>query len=505
MPAIPAFAPRTPINAVPQQRIGIEVAGQPGAAMGRIAEAVGNLGRQIEETNREAQYQEGVVAFTESLAVARRQARDQQDPEQVMLEWNAGTQNSIDEVAETITDRRARAAFIQAARLSIARDTPQVESWQATRATQRATAALIARSGQLAEEAANNPARFGIVADEYDEALRAAVQSGALREDRAERMRAAFPRQANRARVQRDMERDPGATRRSLMDPQRHSALTPEDREDLVAEATALETERETVAQAAIATEERAAWQQADATARNVVPSLAAKIVGGNADPVAMGRDLENNRNLLSPRSYETARRVLSGDVAGFDDPDAVASLVVNAGASDPEDFQRDAELALSAGRITPGRFSSLMQVSGRAGGDTAEARAYRAGRGALAEAFDGPEELGMQAARDAALADLDQWALANPRATVAETRKAAEEISGMHRPAAVARGRATLPAPYAFDGWPDAIDETVIDAAEEALLGDVDSGRVAPGEAGRAARALNAWRYVLRQQEQAR
>ena len=132
-----------------------------------------------------------------------------------------------------------------------------------------------------------------------------------------------------------------------------------------------------------------------------------------------------------------------------------------------------------------------------------AEVRAYRAGRSALSDAFDGPEEVGLGRARTQALADFDQWSASNPRATAAETRQAAEEIAGIYRPAAVARGRASLPTPYGFAGWTDNTDEEVLNASEEMLVADLDAGRITNAEASRQARALNAWRFVLRQQEQ--
>jgi hypothetical protein len=214
-----------------------------------------------------------------------------------------------------------------------------------------------------------------------------------------------------------------------------------------------------------------------------------------------MDRDLEWSRNILPASTYTAARQVLSGRVARSDDPETVARLTEGA-TGDPQAFHREAERALASESITPGRYQALMQVNERAQGDTAEVRAYRAGRAALAEAFDGPEDIGMARARGPALADFDEWAAANPRATAAETRQAAQDIAGVHRPAAVAQGRASLPEPYGFAGWPDGVDETVIDAAEEALVNDLDAGRLSNADASRHARALNSWRFVLRQQD---
>lgn len=504
MPAIPQFQSRVTAQPALQERLPEGFGQAVPQATARAGEAMAAVGARIFETAQNTAYHEAIVDYAERLQALRGEVAAEADPVRMGERWQTGSREILADVQSRMPGfGPARGDLARAARLWVARETPDIQRMQAQRTTQRATAAIINLRDNLAGQAAGNPALFPVLADQFDEALRVQVETGAIAEDRAERMRGEFARSVSRARVRREIQRNPGAARELLLDPQRFSGLSPEDREDLAAEASGLETERLQTADAQGVEIERTTWQTAAKQASDVTDDVYSKAAAGGVDESTV-RALDWNRNLMPVSAFEAARRVVGGRVASHDDPDVVDALTTRIG-DDADAFRREAERALIAERITPQRYRDLMAQNARAQGNTPEVQAYRAGRSALTDAFDGPEEVGLWRSRTLALSEYDQWAANNPRATPAEMREAAQQIAGTYRPEAVARGRASLPMPYGFTGWQEEIDEHVVDGAEEMLVDDLDNGRMTQAEAAVAARALNAWRFVLREQEQRR
>ncbi|MCC6718401.1 MAG: hypothetical protein IT555_11005 [Acetobacteraceae bacterium] len=499
---------------------GIDLAAVPISAGTVMGEGISKLGDTIDramERQRELERRQARAADV----IARQNASTRYRGALADLEGAVGSEADPGAARSSFTTAAERAAAAieaelpegsrarwraQAGEMAMTRGL-HVQQQGVARQQQQGLATLNDDLAGAAEDAARarNPAERAEAETRAGRSVREALEAGFLRPDRADALLRRFPRDIDRARVRGMIRLQPAAAARAIESPSEFPHLDDEDRVELGGQALNAAREVEDAAFAEAATAERDQWAALTSNAAAGMKDWWAAAATPGTDRLALVQGLDDARDFLSPASYEVARQVLRTGGATVDSPDAVADLLPRAATDEPDKFRRDAERAVAERRITPARFNDLLARNEAATGDTPQARGFRAGREALAEAFepgaaaDVPELAGgLTRARTAAMADFDAWHDRNPQATAAEVRRAADEIAGMHRPGAVAAGRASLPMPYAFEGWGETVDNDVIDAAEEALLGDLEAGTLDRAEMARAMRVIDAWRFTL-------
>jgi hypothetical protein len=95
------------------------------------------------------------------------------------------------------------------------------------------------------------------------------------------------------------------------------------------------------------------------------------------------------------------------------------------------------------------------------------------------------------------ALAELDEWRAANPRAGAGQARVEARAIVARHREAMTDALARALPPPDGFMAGAGPYAPAALEDAEMGVLTAMDGGDMDPADAARRLRLIEAWRWV--------
>lgn len=530
-------------------RIGIQTQAGPrargGVELGRVSaadpvgEAIGQLGQTLNavaQAKAQAEDQSQMHrARAESLRVmAEAEARSNGD----VQAYRQATAEGFRRVAETLPGH-LRGGYLDGIGPEAAAVEFRIQRAGAMRAQGEANAA---REENLAEVA--NRGVFGSPAEReamrqrgvqiIQESIAAGTMSAAQARTRLQRWNAEYSEGVAR-RLMRD---NPAEARALLSDPQQLPGLTPVQRFRLLDRAVregrraggglrrgggadvsavpdldatqvaALQAEGEHIAEAEdeqelmqFGADERRAFTSARVMADDAADQFFAAAAG--RDDADAGR-LTETADLAPLPVIEAARAVSGGRAAMRDDDGALAVLLPAVHEMEPEAFRAEASRAVAAGQITPDGWLRLVTANRDARADTPAARAWRQVRGETAAQLTAPD-LGdlapmapdMAEGRTRALAELDEWRAANPRASALEARTEAAAIATRHREAMVTALARSLPPPDGFMAGAGPYAPAALEEAEIDVLTALERGDVPEAEAARRLRLLEAWRWV--------
>lgn len=476
--------------------------------------ALGNLGEALSQAA--AQQQQLAVAEQRAAdevkanqaRVAYRQALERSEAD-VLAGDPAGARQRFMDAARATADElgaglpeRSRASFLATAADMAASRGPSIQQ-QGIRLLQRQglTALQADMAGAINDAAdARNEVESATALGRARQILIGGVEAGFITPEQANARLQRLPKDVERAKVERFITASPRAAQRMLTEqPEAFGGLDPAERATLADEAGAAADAVEDRALAVDLRAERVAFQAAQATAHSAALDWFGSAGGGSDAP-----DLPGMTDLMQPDVLDAVRLVAMEGGGGSDDPAAIDELQGGVHADAPDEFMAKAARLLLGGRLSAAGLYALGKANAAAHGETPEARAWRATRSEAAARL-APPDLGplgatlpdLNAPQRTALAELDAWREANPRASGREVQQAAREIWTHHRTALVERVVSALPRPIELEGVGEGIGMEAVETAEEAVLDAMAAGQIDDMEAARRLRLLDAWRWV--------
>lgn len=441
--------------------------------------------------------------YREALGEAERYAAENPDPSKARESFMGTAEALQGAVAESLPEAERGQFEADAYEMRVSR-AAQVQRAGVARLQQSGLATLNDSLRESAEDAARarNPVERLEAEARRDKALGEAVGAGFLRPDAADGLLRRFSREVDQIRARDRIRAEPHAAATEIPLPPAFPHLDESDRAALEGEAwQAADAQADAVVQADVAMA-RAAETGMAARLRGATDGFFGAAAG--EAQAGEGEGLAGFADLLHPDLLAAARTVGLTVGGGRDDPGELDALLTGAGESDPGDFEVRAARSVAGGRLSAGSFLALIRANRQASAATPEGRAWRATRADAVELLT-PPDLGALApglpdltqARRAALAELDAWAAANPKAGPGAARAEASAITARHRGAMVDRLIAALPRPPALEGTAAPYGPELLDAAEGEVLDALEDGAFDAAEAARRLRLLEAWRWV--------
>jgi hypothetical protein len=213
---------------------------------------------------------------------------------------------------------------------------------------------------------------------------------------------------------------------------------------------------------------------------------------------VADAPEFEGMEAVVSPLLADAARAVATfGEMRP--DPERQAALMGEAGEMPEPLLRLEASRAVAEGALDAAGWVRLVSANR----ETRQDREWARVRAAADEMLT-PPELGdvapglgsMAELRIEALAEMDRWRAANPRAGLGPARAAAEDVARRAREVMAERLMQALPRVPGLPGaGPWRAD--ALNAVEDEVVEQLDAGELDEAEAARRLRALEGWRWV--------
>lgn len=517
------------------------VAGQGLADIGRVVTGA----TQVIEALAEVE-QRTAAETTQNRARSaglRAMAEVEQEANGDVERYRAGTREAFERIADGIEDPRARQLFLSRIEPEAAAIEFRVRRAGTARRGAEAVASLeeVLRESGTRAAAADNPVEREALRQAGRERIEAAIAAGYLTPAAARTRAGRFDAEVSTATVMRLTAQRPNEAVRLLQDPDQLPGLTPVQRYRLLdravreaeaaaggrrvgggarrlreqglpvpplppEELSAIEEDGDRQAAALDeAQEQRALVAERTAISTGAIETRSSAMAwfgaaaGEDADPDEVAR-FNRLTDLQPPAVVEAARAVALTGGATTDDGPALDALLREAGELPPDAFVARAAQAVAEGRITPGGWLRLTRTNEALRADPAWARERsRADQDmAVPDVSDLVPDVGdLGALRREALAEIDAWRAANPRAGAGQARAAADEIAGRARRAMADALMARLPAPEGFAPGSGPYAPAALDEEEMAVLSGMDAGEIGMDEAGRRLRVLEAWRWA--------
>jgi hypothetical protein len=239
---------------------------------------------------------------------------------------------------------------------------------------------------------------------------------------------------------------------------------------------------------------ERAALTRGEAAGLSIEDAWMLAAAGETTSDVS----LQDVQDVASPLLVDAARAVAAHGAAR-PDPERFAALMSEAGDLPEPLLRLEASRAVAEGALDPAGWVRLVSANR----ETRQDREWARVRAAADEMLT-PPELGdvapglgsMADLRIEALAEIDRWRAANPRAGAGPARAAAEDVARRAREVMAERLMQALPRVPGLPGaGPWGAD--ALNAVEDEVVEQLDAGELDEGEAARRLRALAGWRWV--------
>lgn len=241
-----------------------------GAALAGLGAALTQLGEVTAEAARANQLADARARHLTAIADLRTETDDgiqQEDgtrrrlaPGEIVPHWDRRREEIRRGIADSISDTRAREAFLRDAEVYEARERREVARVQTVRTAEEGQAQAERELPQLARvaAAARSPAERADAVNAAMQSIDQRVATGVFSPVQGERLRAGFLGQMDQADVLRLLNRSPGEAARLLADPSQFPNLDPIQRERLFGTAQNAAQAAAARAEAAAARRERA-------------------------------------------------------------------------------------------------------------------------------------------------------------------------------------------------------------------------------------------------------
>lgn len=223
-------------------------------------------------------------------------------------------------------------------------------------------------------------------------------------------------------------------------------------------------------------------------------------------EPALTREYVEEARPYLSPSEYKGSLALLATtEETARDDSEAIVDLTVQMDTADPDAFIKDATSYVQQGKLKPSTFRSMVAQNRAARRDDAPLSPYKSGREFVRTTLepglfqDRTANAIARAAQARALAEYDDWAQANPESKRDAAMTEAQGIAERYQAVPFGEIRLSLGRSkyFADKATQDVIIEDV-DAADAALLQDMDAGRLTSAQAAAEIRRLSDWRKTI-------
>jgi hypothetical protein len=325
------------------------------------------------------------------------------------------------------------------------------------------------------------------------------TSAGWLRADEGAQKLLDFKSNLSIADADRDITTNPELAQQKLLDPKNYPDLGPVKRAQLSDRANtrvdALRSDRIRLAELADHQADRAIKKAGDAAAKD--------LWGKQQDGTLTRDDIEMQKPVLDPSEYHALIVSQSNLGAQFDDPTTLADLTKDVGSSD---FVTKATSALQNHLITNDRFVSLLNTNRSELTQQQPASPYKSGRSLVqttlepGQLLDGSAAALAHAGQAQALAEFDDWAVANPNATRADTMAEAQRTIARYQIVNYQNMSLATGLPRFYTGTRDALKTGDLDQAEAATIKAMDAGQLSREQSDLELRKIASWRYILAQ-----
>jgi surface antigen len=384
--------------------------------------------------------------LTVGMAELRRSLTDG-DPSTIRDRWQQGTAALRQLVRESVPERH-RARVDRLAEQMAASETGAVLDLQTRRTGEVGRASLLQSLDDLvrAAVAASDPDERERITGQIDAALLGAVSGGLIGAEAGERMRQRTRQRLDRETARALVRARPGGGPQ-VVDELPLPPLPPEAMESLRDEATAN--------LAAVGVEDEAAMQQVVKSRQEVAARIVNAALGGEGEQPSVD-DVMALRHDIEPATFDAVLTVAFGRAATRDDPQELDDLTAAVGAGRSAQVRGRLDRSLAARLITPETHRRLSALDLELRAETPAARARRAERETLRQAFidlDRIDGIGIHwqdfvRFRTGAFDAWEEWRAANPQATPQQRREALDWTIAATRRDIVSHALMTLPRP---------------------------------------------------------
>lgn len=248
----------------------------------------------------------------------------------------------------------------------------------------------------------------------------------------------------------------------------------------------------------------KAAEAQAEKDRKAFGDEMLKEAFARSAEGKLTGDFIERARPFITPDAYKGLLKAMGPDAAE-DDPAAVADLTKKIDTVTPDEFTKAATAYLGQNKLKTGTFISLSEKNRAASKDDQPASPYRSGRDLVkttlepGQLLSGPAAAVARSAQAQALTEFDNWAQANPRATREDYQAQGQDIIKRYQVVPFDQMKlATGVSRYFGNKARDQVTAQDVDAAEEKLAADIQSGAMTKAQQEFEIRLLGNWREIL-------